>query len=849
MPPKKTGIKVQAPDTLVSLGETHSISEQVAAAFELTQDGQSGAALEKLVVAFTSNADETTAAINQCLSLTLGVDEKNPAVAKVREFIANAIQNLTADEAAYNVLISSVLRNLAEFLTNPTKVNRVNACTFLGAILHSLREDADLDADIYEYLQSRLLDRLQDKQTAVRENAVLALRRFIEDDIVIEKLVRTLSSDPAAEVRLACVKEVPRQDNLPTVLERIHDVDPTVRKAVCKQLEELRKPLSTRYASHQVKVDTLATALADREKSVSSAALLVIFKWLQDRVKISELIDHCKPAENYASCERIVAAVVGNAKWSWHSENFTYKLGVPVYSKTQKQGILTATGLPSVVIPMSDYAKMLEEDTKALDEYEAALAEDEDTEMDKPTPQLTLADVMIWRLLIDAAQGWPLPGYGSEAHLARLGNDTLADVLMPTPAELGKALYFFREHSEIQRELLLIARHVDCTDEFSLASLRDNILDILENGDTQESNVPLFLTLLRLTIPEDDGKSSVKTDDDNDDDNENKAPVPAPQRRVRLHKGSLRTIDTRTSQRLTSNNIGDVLRETNALFHENVCIMSAEGQVTRSKLCAEIASLHHRICTYESSMQAKHHSLEEVADALDRDPAYMQMNKECEKLEKEYRTSVRKEMWMIVRLLLLAHNVVKFANHPIEDTLQLRPQQVMLGAQVEETSLQLAVNALWFGLSVDYYSADVQSLCIEIIALIGSLSTQPARVYSVLALLLSVAQPDGYIAPPPCAATLNTLDAEYQRHACVGPSSFHAPNCPCNDMHTMNRAHGNVTAKFNKGCFGSIVHPRVVAVAVAGICDVLLAHEGLFTGEDTETIAHGDLDVSILCST
>ena len=91
--------------------------------------------------------------------------------------------------------------------------------------------------ELYQTLSGFLLERITDRESAVRVQAAVALARLQGDDeedtSTTRLLLHLLRHDPSAEVRRAALFNLTASPaTLPYILERLQDVDATNRRCV-----------------------------------------------------------------------------------------------------------------------------------------------------------------------------------------------------------------------------------------------------------------------------------------------------------------------------------------------------------------------------------------------------------------------------------------------------------------------------------------------------------------------------------------------------------------------------------------------------------------------------------------
>ncbi|CAG8582778.1 2255_t:CDS:10, partial [Paraglomus occultum] len=246
----------------------------------------------------------------------LSVKKKESCVDRTVKFLGAFIQYTSEKDAKDNdsvgsdddgTLSSRLVQELAKYLLkgieSKEKLVRLRICQLLGHCAYALDS---IDDSLYNKMRKKLTDRIHDKDTGVRVQAVVALSKFQNIDAYIQagcdvgngdnreitdKLLDVLQYDPNAEVRRAVLTHIDYNENtMPKVLERAHDTDATIRKYVfSKSLDELE---DFRFLSIDEREQVLRWGLSDRDKNVKNACSnLLTSKWItQTNDNIFELI-------------------------------------------------------------------------------------------------------------------------------------------------------------------------------------------------------------------------------------------------------------------------------------------------------------------------------------------------------------------------------------------------------------------------------------------------------------------------------------------------------------------------------------------------------------------------------
>ncbi|KAH7929985.1 ARM repeat-containing protein [Leucogyrophana mollusca] len=208
------------------------------------------------------------------------------------------------DDSTASRFVARLLKFLIKGFVAKDKVARYRCVHILAEMVAHLGE---IDEDDYIRLRAALIERVHDKETFVRVQAVVALSKLcgsedptdVEDGepTVIEVLLETLSCDPAAsEVRRATLLNIPLSPmTLGAVLARTRDTDTVMRKLVYSAIFEAHchdpeggmgvvHPRALTIAQRELIV---RNGLGDREPAVRSAAGSLVGTWV-DAPKVEE---------------------------------------------------------------------------------------------------------------------------------------------------------------------------------------------------------------------------------------------------------------------------------------------------------------------------------------------------------------------------------------------------------------------------------------------------------------------------------------------------------------------------------------------------------------------------------
>ncbi|KAG1847661.1 nuclear condensing complex subunit [Suillus subalutaceus] len=201
------------------------------------------------------------------------------------------------DETTASRFVEKVLAFLLIGFEAKDKVARYRCVHFLAEMVAHLGE---ISEKLYTELRTALFERVHDKETFVRVQAVIALSKLCGSEdpsdveegepTALEVLLETLSCDPAADVRRAALLNIPLSSaTLDAVLARTRDTDTIMRKLVYSAILVQHCFVSDGSAMGLVHPRVLTIAqrefiirngLGDREPAVRQAAALLLSKWV-----------------------------------------------------------------------------------------------------------------------------------------------------------------------------------------------------------------------------------------------------------------------------------------------------------------------------------------------------------------------------------------------------------------------------------------------------------------------------------------------------------------------------------------------------------------------------------------
>ncbi|KAG2363036.1 nuclear condensing complex subunit [Suillus spraguei] len=190
------------------------------------------------------------------------------------------------DETTASRFVEKVLAFLLNGFEAKDKVARYRCVHFLAEMVAHLGE---ISEQLYTKLRTALFERVHDKETFVRVQAVIALSKLCgSEDLsdveegeptALEVLLETLSCDPAADVRRAALLNIPLSSaTLDAVLARTRDTDTIMRRLVYSAI--LVQHCFASDGSAMGSEFIIRNGLGDREPAVRHAAALLLSKWV-----------------------------------------------------------------------------------------------------------------------------------------------------------------------------------------------------------------------------------------------------------------------------------------------------------------------------------------------------------------------------------------------------------------------------------------------------------------------------------------------------------------------------------------------------------------------------------------
>lgn len=149
-------------------------------------------------------------------------------------------------------------------------------------IMASFSQKAEIDENLVDKIIERMLFFMKDISHLVRAQAVLGLQRLQDpdnqEDAVTKAYIYHMESDPAPKVRQAVITAIAKKiTNIPSIIERLHDVDEKVRRHTYLQMASFSVK-SYRIAD---RIAILSTGLNDRSEMVKKAVTnILLANWV-----------------------------------------------------------------------------------------------------------------------------------------------------------------------------------------------------------------------------------------------------------------------------------------------------------------------------------------------------------------------------------------------------------------------------------------------------------------------------------------------------------------------------------------------------------------------------------------
>lgn len=161
---------------------------------------------------------------------------------------------------------------------------RFRVCYFFNMLLTAMGDNAYIDDILCERIITTMLDRVLDRSSKVRAQAILALQRLQdpsdEDCRVMKVYMFHLNKDPSSEVRRTILTVMARTNRtLLCILKRTRDINDLVRKAAYVSLCKV----SVKSLSIKQREELLNDGLRDQSETVKNCVKKeLIYSWLRN---------------------------------------------------------------------------------------------------------------------------------------------------------------------------------------------------------------------------------------------------------------------------------------------------------------------------------------------------------------------------------------------------------------------------------------------------------------------------------------------------------------------------------------------------------------------------------------
>jgi len=253
------------------------------------------------------------------IRLILVQEKISPSVSRSVKFLVKIATCVSNGKEFSDLLVEMMLQYCMKYWNSKSRYVRWQICNLAGTLLNELDEEHEIDDEVWELLQKRLLFRLKDKIPQVRKSAAIALNRLQDAELrmkceVQQGLTELMDHDKNRFVRLEALKRIDlNADSLMEIYRRLRDRDDEVRALAYQRLRKV----SFSALSIKDRVNAISTGLKDRNTKVRDmCSALVIDSWFSsmngDVLKFIEMMD---PEQYESECELIIKHILSN-----HSE-------------------------------------------------------------------------------------------------------------------------------------------------------------------------------------------------------------------------------------------------------------------------------------------------------------------------------------------------------------------------------------------------------------------------------------------------------------------------------------------------------------------------------------------------
>ncbi|EDQ91232.1 uncharacterized protein MONBRDRAFT_31472 [Monosiga brevicollis MX1] len=249
-------------------------------------------------------ADEFAAAFRSCFERCLLIFKREPAVERIIEMVPEGAS-----------MVDMVLTRMTAVAAAQDKSVRFRACQVISRVLNRLSDGTDLSEELYDALETVVLDRMHDKIPAVRVQAVKAAGRLqAVDDAdcpIVQRYLALLSKDSSADVRCAVLQQLIFTKNTKTaILARSRDIKTPVRVAFFKAM--LDQAVHYKAISVAQRVALLRDGLLEREDAVRKQATKLALSWFRLAGGLDALLDAIDVELNVEVAEALCQAILNS---------------------------------------------------------------------------------------------------------------------------------------------------------------------------------------------------------------------------------------------------------------------------------------------------------------------------------------------------------------------------------------------------------------------------------------------------------------------------------------------------------------------------------------------------------
>lgn len=237
-------------------------------------------------------------------------------VGNMIKFAAHTMSDLTEhntkDGRSGMYLLTDFIRICFRRIHSSNKTIRWRFCLFLNHMLNFMSSGTVLSVELCDVATTILLDRLKDKKSDIRVQAIHALHRLQLPDNhrckIVKQFMFHMTSDPCVDVRATITKEIAMFNIVVDEMLKytISDISETVRKETYNRF--LEYPFS--HLSYKQRQTIVEIGLKDSSKHIRSLVKdKLLVKWLDMCNNDFEILLKSMNVENVSVCEQIVVTL------------------------------------------------------------------------------------------------------------------------------------------------------------------------------------------------------------------------------------------------------------------------------------------------------------------------------------------------------------------------------------------------------------------------------------------------------------------------------------------------------------------------------------------------------------